>query len=57
MGVSVSVCLYTTECLVPQVQKRECDPLELELQTLASHHVGVSDCTWGLWKSSQCSNS
>lgn len=47
-----SMCLCTTVCLVPQVQKRESDPLDLELQTLVSHHVGVGNCTWVLWNQS-----
>ena len=32
-------------------QKRASDPLELELQMVVSHHVGVRNCTWVLCKS------
>lgn len=34
------VCLYTT-CLVPEKAEQSVDPLELELQTLVSHHIGA----------------
>ena len=34
-------------------QEKVLDFLKLELQTLVSH-LGDGDCTWALWKSSQC---
>lgn len=33
-------------------QKRELDPLKLELQKPVSHRVGAGYGTWVLWKSS-----
>jgi hypothetical protein len=36
-------------------QKRASDPLELELQTVVSHHVGSRNQTWVLWRNGQCS--
>lgn len=35
-------------------QKRAADPLELDLPMAGSHHVGVGNQTWVLWRSSQC---
>jgi hypothetical protein len=29
------------------------EPLELELQSVVSHHVDASNQTWVLWKNSQ----
>jgi hypothetical protein len=36
-------------------QKRVLDPLELELQTAVSHHVGAGTYIYVLRKNSQCS--
>ena len=36
-------------------QKRVLEPMELELKTVVSFHVGVENLTRMLWKSSQCS--
>lgn len=43
-------------CLTPTGQMSALNLLELELQTVASTHVGVGHHTWGLWESSQCSS-
>ena len=42
-------------CSARKGQKMVSDALELELLTVASHHVGAGSQTWFLWKSSQCS--
>ena len=36
-------------------RKREVDYLVLMLPIAASFQVGTGNCTWVLWKSSQCS--
>jgi hypothetical protein len=36
-------------------QKRLSDPLYLELQVVASCHMGAMNRIWFLWKSSHCS--
>lgn len=36
-------------------QKKELDPLELELHTVANYHVGVENQTLALCKNSYCS--
>lgn len=37
-------------------QQRASNTLELELQVVLSHHVGVGNATWDHGKSSPCSN-
>ena len=48
-------CMYSYVSRVPDTlrgQKRELDPLELELNMILSHHVGAGNGTQVLWKSS-----
>jgi hypothetical protein len=40
--------------MVPLEAQKVSDPLELELQTAVSHHVGAGYQTQFLWKSSLC---
>ena len=46
-----------TKCMLGCLgsQKRVLDPLELELDMFASHHMGDRNQTWVLCKSSECS--
>lgn len=40
----------------PRNQKRELEPLELELKILVRHHVGAADQTQVLWRNSHPSS-
>lgn len=49
MSVCLCICLCTTYVLeVCRGQKSVSEPLELELETVASHHVGAGKRTWVL---------
>lgn len=52
---SLHVCPYTT-CVpsVPEDQQRVSNPLQLELQTVVSYHVGVWESNLGLLEEQQC---
>lgn len=39
----------------PQRPEDTLGPLELELKTVVSYHVGDGNHTWVLWRSSHCS--
>lgn len=45
----------TSMCLVPMEARRESGPLELELQTIVSLHVGVGNWTWDPQRGRECS--
>lgn len=50
------VCMYFA-CMhgVHGGQKGASEPLELELQMVASHHVDAGNWTWVGWESNKCS--
>ena len=50
----MNVCAPPMCMVLSGGQKRESDPLGLELQMVGSHHVGVGNQTWVLWKSNPC---
>ena len=49
-GLCTCLC---TACLQRRSETRVTDPLEPELQMVASHHVSSRNQTWVLWKNSQ----
>lgn len=59
MGLGVFACACVCVlcgCSTHGGQKRAWDiTLGLVLQIAVSHHVGVGNCAWVLWMSSQCS--
>lgn len=51
-------CMYVCvpcKCSAYRGQKRELESLEVGLQIVVSHHVGVGNQTQFLWKTSQSS--
>ena len=56
LWMSECMCMYQKHAGARGAQQRASDTLELELQVVVSHHVGIGNATWAPWKSSHCSN-
>lgn len=49
----VHLCMKSTQCPQTPKDKQESSPLELNLQTVVSHHVGTGNRAQVCWKDSK----